>query len=96
MAVVRVRNKKIDRAWNVGASQAAAKGLEVIDAPTRDSSGRWLGVTRANGRPIKPRQSIDEAAAKRRTKAPAEKSAGKAAKTADGNNNPPSIKENQS
>lgn len=93
MALVRVRDTKIDRAWNVGAAHAEAHGLEVIDSPTHDSSGRPLGPTRADGRPIKQRTSVDEAAAKKGTKAPATKSAGKAATTADGNTNPPSTEE---
>ena len=92
MALVRARVG--DREFNVGAAWAETHDLEVIDSPTHDDSGRPRGVTRTNGRPIKPRKSVDQAAAEKGTKSPAKKTAGKAATTADGNTNPPSTEEN--
>lgn len=86
MALVRVRKDGFE--FNVGENYAAAKGLEVIDSPTH-AGGRPRGATRVNDRPTKPRRSVDELAAEKGTKSPAEKSTGKAASSANGTDNPP-------
>lgn len=90
MALVRVRKNGFE--FNVGANYAEANELKVIDSPTHDSSGRPRRPTRTNDRPIKPRTTVEEAAAGKGTKAPA-KTAGKAATPATSTTNPPS-KEN--
>lgn len=50
---------------SINEEYARSRGLEVLDEPATDRRGRPLPATRKNGRPVKPRVSVDEAAAAR-------------------------------
>lgn len=59
--LVRVRIGDVEK--NVGAPFAELFSLEVLDEPTRRPDGSLRPPTRANGRPMKPKTSVAEAAA---------------------------------
>ncbi len=63
MSLVRVR--KDDLEFNVGAAHAAAKKLDVLDESAYDHNGQPRPTTRKNGRPVKPKTSVAEAAEKK-------------------------------
>lgn len=67
--LVRVRIGDVEK--NVGASFAELFGLEVLDEPTRRPDGSLRPPSRANGRPMKPKTSVADAAAAKQKKAPA-------------------------
>lgn len=67
--LVRVRVK--DQEFNVGRAHAEANKLEVLDEPTHFGDGTLRPVTRAGGRPRKPKVSVAQAAEKKAAK-PAE------------------------
>ena len=69
--LVRVRENGFEH--NTGAARAEAKGLTVLDEPTHRPDGSPRPATRAKGRPIKPRKSVDQAAAEKKS---ADESAG--------------------
>lgn len=50
---------------NVGAAYAKSKHFKVLDEPVRDRSGLLRPTTRKNGRPVKPKVSVAEAAEKK-------------------------------
>lgn len=58
-----VRARIGDRAVNVSPEYAEANGLEVLDEPTHGEDGRIRPETRVDGRPVKPKTSVAEAAA---------------------------------
>lgn len=62
MSFVRVR---MPNGYEVSLNEsfATTHGLEVLDEPATNLRGRPLPATRKNGRPVKPRVSIEEAAA---------------------------------
>lgn len=70
-----------DREVNVARHYAETNGLTVLDEPVRRTDGRLRVTSRRRSRPVKPKTSVKEAAAK------------KAAKSADDTTNPPSPKE---
>lgn len=67
--LVRVRIGDVEK--NVGASFAELFSLEVLDEPTRRPDGSLRPPSRANGRPMKPKTSVADAAAAKQKKAPA-------------------------
>lgn len=68
--LVRVRLNGVEK--NVGAAFAERFDLKVLDEPTHRPDGQLRGVTRAHGRPAKPKTTVAEAAAaKQEKKAPA-------------------------
>lgn len=82
MSLVRVRKDNLE--FNVGAAHAAAKKLDVLEESAYDHNGRPRPATRKNGRPIKPKTSVDaevakEVAAERRAAARKATAAKKAA-----------------
>ena len=60
-----VRVREGDREFNVGRSHAEARGLTILDEPVRDRTGELRPVTRSNGRKVKPKVSVAEAAEKK-------------------------------
>jgi len=50
---------------NVSAAYAETHDLEVLDEPTHRDDGRRRAPTRLGGRPVKPKTSVAEAAAKK-------------------------------
>ena len=63
--LVRVRLGDVEK--SVGAEFAESNGLRVLDEPARFSDGRVRPTTRVNGRPKKPKTSVVEAAAAKKT-----------------------------
>ncbi len=65
MSFVRVRLPN-DHEATLGADYVAGiEGLEILDQPATNLRGRPLPASRKDGRPIKPRVTVDEAAAKK-------------------------------
>lgn len=62
-----------------GRARAAAQNLEVLDEPVRDASGNPRRRTRVNGRPVKPKTTVDTEAAKRPKTPAGDSAAGKKA-----------------
>lgn len=67
-ALVRARVNGFEK--NVGAAFAEAKGLEVLDEPTRNPDGSPRRTTRAKGRPVKEKTSVAKKVAEKKTAAP--------------------------
>lgn len=61
--LVRVRANNWE--FNVGAATAARDELTILDESAYSRSGRPRRPTRANGRPDKPRMSVDDLAAEK-------------------------------
>lgn len=51
---------------NVGRQHAENVGLEILDEPTHRGDGTTRPATRRNGRPMKPKTSVSEEAAKKK------------------------------
>lgn len=62
--LVRVRIDNVEK--NVGAEYAEINGLTVLDEPTRNDDGTLRPETRKDGRPAKPKTSVDKAAAEKK------------------------------
>ncbi|RNL63648.1 hypothetical protein EFK50_07855 [Nocardioides marmoriginsengisoli] len=75
------RDGAYDYATTTSAIHAASEGWDVLDEPTHDRTGAILPDARLDGRPIKPKVSVRDAATE------------KAATSASNTDNPPSIKE---
>jgi hypothetical protein len=66
--LVRVRANGVE--FNAGRALAERKNWQVLDGePTHRPDGRPRPTTRANGRPVKPKTSVAEAAAEKKSKA---------------------------
>ena len=63
--LVRVRHKRLE--FNTGRANAATKGFTVLDEPTHKPDGSPRPVTRLHGRPVKPKVSVAEAAARKKS-----------------------------
>lgn len=63
LARVRIGNVET----TVGRARAETKGYDVLDEPTTDRDGSPKGVTRKGGRRRKPRTSVAEAAASKKS-----------------------------
>lgn len=63
MSLVRARIG--DRSVNVSPEYAEAEGLELLDEPTHRADGRTRPETTLAGRPLKPKTTVAEAAAKK-------------------------------
>lgn len=77
-----VRVRVDGREFNVGRAYATAHQLTVLDEPAYTRDGQTRPASRAGGRPVKPKTSVAEAAAK------------KAAKSAEQSDTNPPSKEN--
>lgn len=64
MPLVRVTNGIVN--FNAGASHAKAKGLTVLDESAYGRDGQPKPVTRANGRPRKPKTSVADQVAEKK------------------------------
>lgn len=95
-----IRVRAGGREFNAGRARAAVQGFEVLDEPTHDLAGALRPSTRLNGRPIKPRTSVDAEVAKKKSPAAtraADQEAAAATAPSNAITNPPSsIKENES
>lgn len=63
-----VRVRVGDREFNVGRAHAEANDLKVLDEPTHLRDGSLRPTTRAGGRQIKPRTTVETEAKKKADK----------------------------